>query len=172
MMLEHFAGNWGSWVSVLGVIVSSVGLGWAISEARRARNASQAARTAARETRSYIARHLQAVDLERAIALIQRIKLQHDTGQWDAAREQYQSLRFMLSNIIARCPDEQVGLRDELIAARAAITAMEDLVRASISSGIAESDLAELNRDLNGMQSSLEQLASAIGFGDEHGGAR
>ena len=169
-MIEFVAANWGGLVSVLGVIVSSIGLGWAISEARRARNASQAAQDAARETRSYIARHLQAVDLERAIALIQRIKLQHDTKQWDAAMEQYQSLRFMLSNIIARCPAEQAGLRDELMAARTDITKIEDSVRVSIRSGNAEPDPTELNRDLNGIQSSLEQLASAIGFGDDPGG--
>ena len=167
-MLEYFAGNWGGWVSALGVLVSSAGLGWAIIAARRARSASQAAQ----ETRSYIARHLQAVDLERAIALIQRIKLLHDTGRWDAAMEQYQSLRFMLSDIIARCPDEQAELRDELTAARESIRTMEDLVRERIGQSIEGPNRARLNQSLNRIQSDLERLSSDIGFGDELGGAR
>lgn len=167
-MLEYFAGNWGGWVSALGVLVSSAGLGWAIIAARRARSASQAAQ----EARSYIARHLQAVDLERAIALIQRIKDLHNDGRWQTAMEQYQSLRYMLSNIVARCPDGQAELRDALTAGRAAITAMENLVRELIVTGIGESEQARLNQELNQIQSDLEQLSSAISFGDEPGGAR
>ena len=99
--MEYLADNWGSLASVTGVVVSLAGLAWAIIEARGARSASLAARAATNETRSDIARYLQAVDLQRAIALIQRIKLLHDTRRWDAALEQYQSLREMLSYIIA-----------------------------------------------------------------------
>lgn len=171
-MLEYLAGNWGGLVSVLGVIVSSVGLGWAISEARRARSASQAASAAAHETRSYIARHLQAVDLERAIALIQRIKLQHDTGQWNAAMEQYQPLRAMLSDIIARCPESQTEFRGRLTTARKRIGDAENSIRGRRGQDINERYRTQLYRELNRIQSDLEELASAIGFGDSQGGTK
>ena len=165
-MIEFMVANWGGLVSVLGVIVSSAGLGWAIIAARRARTASQAAQ----EARDYFARQLQAADLERAIALIQRIKDLHHGDRWPTAMEQYQPLRAMLADIIARCPDEQAGLRDALADARSAITAMENLVRSSISTGIEESEQSRLNQELNEIQSNLEQLSSAIGFGDDPGG--
>lgn len=172
MMLEYLAGNWGSWVSVLGVIVSSVGLGWAISEARRARNASQAARTAARETRSYIARHLQAVDLERAIALIQRIKDLHNGGRWQTAMEQYQPLRALLADIIARSSDSQTELRRKLANARTLILTTENFVGERGGQAIDEHDRSELNQSLNRVQSELEELASAISLGDSQGEAK
>ena len=163
--MEYLADNWGSLASVTGVVVSLAGLAWAIIEARGARSASQAARAAANETRSDIARHLQAVDLQRAIALIQRIKLLHDTRRWDAALEQYQSLRGMLSYIIARCPESQTGIRDRLDDAREAVTSIENFVGRHIGQDIGNRDRSRLNRILNRIQSDLEDLASDTGFG-------
>ena len=165
-LMEYLADNWGSLASVTGVVVSLAGLAWAIIEARGARSASQAARAAANETRSDIARYLQAVDLQRAIALIQRIKLLHDTGRWDAALEQYQSLREMLSYIIARCPESQTGIRSRLAIARAAVTGIENAVGRSIRQGIEERDRSRLNQRLNRIQSDLEELASDAGYGN------
>ena len=164
--MEFLADNWGSLASVTGVVVSLAGLAWAIIEARGARAASQAARQAATETRNDIARHLQAVDLERAIALIQRIKLLHDTRRWDAALEQYQALREMLSYIIARCPESQAGIRDRLDGARKAVTNIEDFVGERIGQDIENRDRSRLNRILNRIQSDLEDLASDMGFGN------
>lgn len=160
-MMEFVAANWGGLASGLGVIVSLVGLGWAIKEAR-------GARTAAREARDRIANHLQTVDLERAIALIQRIKLLHDTNRWEASMEQYQALRMMLSDISARCPETQAMFRDSLTAARARVRATEDFVGARTSLVIAAEDRSRINRRLNNIQSDLETLASAMGFGDSH----
>ena len=165
--MEYLADNWGSLASVTGVVVSLAGLAWAIIEARGARSASLAARAAANETRSDIARYLQAVDLQRAIALIQRIKLLHDTGRWDAALEQYQSLREMLSYIIARCPESQAGIRDRLDSARIDVTEMENLVAEHVGQVGAEPDTALLYRILNRIQSDLEELASDLGFGNQ-----
>ena len=165
-MIEFVAANWGGLVSVLGVVVSSVGLGWAISEARRARNASQAAQDAARETRSYIARHLQAVDLERAIALIQRIKDLHNGDRWQSAMEQYQPLRAMLADISARCPESQTELRAKLDTARVLVTRTEDLVGERSGQAIEDTERSEINQGLNLIQSALEELSSALGFGN------
>jgi hypothetical protein len=68
-MTEFWSLNWGDVATVVGVVVSLVGLCWAIKEARGARSASEAAQKAAREAAGQIARHLQTVDLERAIGL-------------------------------------------------------------------------------------------------------
>ena len=85
-MLEFWSVTWGDIATVVGIIVSLGGLGWAIKEARGARSASEAAKVAASETRDQIAHHLQAVDLERAIGLIERIKTLHDNDRWEAFR--------------------------------------------------------------------------------------
>lgn len=165
-MIDFVADNWGSLASAAGLVVSFAGIGWAIIESRRARSAAQAARTAANETRNDIARHLQAVDLERAIALIQRIKLLHDIGRWEAAMEQYQLLRAMLSHIIARCSESQSGLRAGLANARTAVTGIENFVAERIGNDIEDRDRSRLNRRLNRIQSDLEELAGGMGLGN------
>ena len=169
-MIDFVADNWGSLASAAGLVVAFAGIGWAIIESRRARSAAQAARAAANETRNDIARHLQAVDLERAIALIQRIKLLHNSDQWQTAIEHYQPLRAMLADIIARCPDGQSELRRRLATSRRRVRETENFVAERISPGISEGDKFRLNRRLNHIQSNLEELASAMGFGDSQGG--
>ena len=79
-----------------------IALGWKIKEARGARSASEAAKAAAGDAREQIARHLQAVDLQRAMGLIERIKTLHDNDRWEASTEHYQTLRAMISDVIAR----------------------------------------------------------------------
>jgi exonuclease VII small subunit len=164
-MVGFLASDWGSWASAIGVIVSLVGFGWAVREARGARSASQAAQKAAKEAAEHIVRHLQAVDLERAIGLIQRIKLLHDTDRWQAAMEQYQSLRMMLSDIIARCPENQTEFREKLAIARTIVRDLENFVGERINQPIVGHDRSRLNQTLNDIQSDLEELASSMGFG-------
>ena len=117
-LMEFLADNWGSLASVTGVVVSLAGIALSIILAQGAPVDSQAERVAANKTRLDIDRYWQALYLQRAIALIQRIKLLHDTGRWDAALEQYQPLRELLSYIIACCPESQAGIRARLVAAR------------------------------------------------------
>ena len=81
--------------------------------------------------------------------------------------EQYQALRMMLSDIMARCSEDQTETRQGLAAARADIRYLEDSVRESIGSAIDASARARFNRRLNNVQSVLEELASAMGFGDQ-----
>lgn len=164
-MIEFVAANWGGLVSVLGVLVSSAGLGWAIIAARRARRASQAAQ----EARDYFARQLQAADLERAIALIQRIKDLHNGDRWQTAMEQYQPLRAMLADISARCPESQSELSVKLDTARALVTRTENFVGERAGQAIENSERSEINQGLNLVQSALEELSSALGFGNSPG---
>lgn len=171
-MMEFWSTNWGDIVTVIGILVSLGGLGWAIKEARGARSASEAAESAASETKDQIAHHLQAVDLQRAIGLIERIKTLHDNGRWEASREHYQTLRAMLSDVIARSPEGQGDLREKLATARTIIGDMENFVRRHVSSVISDRDRSRLNRNLNDIQSNLEELASNIGFGNSQGETR
>ncbi len=171
-MTEFWSVTWGDVATVLGIVVSLGGLGWAIKEARGARSASEAAKTAAGETRDQIAHHLQAVDLQRAIALIQRIKTLHDDDRWEASTEHYQTLRAMLSDVIARSPEDQSDVREKLATARTIVREMENFVRGHERDSIREHDRSQLNESLNAIQSDLEELASDVGFGDSQGETR
>ena len=157
--------NAGSWASLSGAVISTVGLIATIMIAWGARSASRAAQAAAVDTNNRIERHVQALDLERAISLIQRIKLLHNTGRQEAAMEQYQTLRMMISDIIARCPASQPDARAKLATARVGVRYMEDTVGESIGYEIDQNARAQFNRRLNTMQSDLEELASSMGFG-------
>ena len=77
--MESVSEHWGSIVCVIGVAISAIGLAWAIREARGARSAAEAAEKATKKTREEIGRRLLVVDLERAVDLIQRLKLLHST---------------------------------------------------------------------------------------------
>ena len=173
-MMGFWSSTWGDIATVIGIFVALGGLAWAIKEARGARSASESAAEAASDTSAQIARHLQTVDLQRAIGLIQRIKTLHDNDRWEASRELYQSLREMLSDIIARCPDEQADLRKKLVAARTTLSKTEESVRRSVSStqAVSGNTRSQFNKRLNGIQSDLEELASSVELGDSQGETR
>ncbi len=170
--MEFWSGTWGDIATIVGIMVSLGGLGWAIKEARGARTASEAAKAAASETRDEVASHLQAVDLQRAIGLIERVKTLHDNDRWEASREHYPTLRAMLSDVIARCPEDQAGVREKLATARTIVGDMENFVRPRVSRAIPERDRSRLNQSLNDIQSVLEELASNVGFGNSQGETR
>ena len=168
--MQFWSTNWGDIITVVGVVVSLIGLTWAIIEAHKAKTSSRAAESTARQTRDQMARHLQAVDLQRAIGLIERIKTFHDNNRWEASRAHYQTLRAMLSDVIARCPSDMVRTRERLATARTIMRDMEDFVRSREGGTISKRDRTPLDRRLNEVQSDLEELASNLGFGDEVGG--
>ena len=168
-MTEFWTSTWGDAATAVGIVVSLIGLGWAIKEARGARSASRAAEFAASETRDQIGRHLQAVDLQRAIGLIERIKTLHDNSRWEASTEHYQTLRAMLSDVIVRCPEDQTAIREKLATSRATVGNVENLVRQRGGGTISDREKSRLNRSLNEIQSDLEELASYAGFGDSQG---
>lgn len=164
--MDFWAGTWGDYGTIIGIAISVVGLTWAIWEARGARSASEAAKSAATETRGQIGRHLQSVELRRAIGLIEQVKTLHDSDRWESSREHYQTLREMLSDIISRCSDDQISVREELTTARVILRDIEDFVRPRVRPGISEHEKSRLNQSLNLIQSNLEELASSLGFGD------
>ncbi len=168
-MMEFWSTNWGDIATVVGILVSFGGFIWAIREAQGAKSASKAAEKAASETRDQIAKHLQTVDLQRAIGLIERIKTLHDNGRWEPAREHYQTLRAMLSDVIVRCPVDQRDVCDKLATGRAIIREMENTVRKRPDQDVGDRARARFVESLNDIQTDLEALASAIGFDDAQG---
>ena len=148
-------------MSALGLAASVLGLTAAAWAALNARSARQAAV----EARDRIGRSLAAADLERSVALIQRLKLLHRSERWEAALEQYQALRAMLSSILVRHADLKPGERARLVEARALVTYMEQQVDEALADGERAENLTAMNSRLNRIQSDLEDMASAVGFG-------
>ena len=151
-------------------MVSIVGLVWAVRAARGAQSAAQAAAQATRETRDRTGRDLVVVDLERAVALIQRLKLLHRDARWDAALEQYQALRWMLSAILSRYPDWESESRTQLTEARTQVSVMEGLIEQHAEDDVSVDYRTTFIQQLNETQSALEEMASTLGVRSEGGG--
>ncbi len=158
--------HWGSVFSVIGVIISVIGLAWAIREAHGARSAARSAERVTIETRNSVRRHLVTIDLQRAIGLIQRLKFLHREGYWEAALEQYQTIRVIISDVIARYPELEVEVRERLTRARMSLSEMENSVEGHMRQRSGDADLTSLNERLNEIQSDLESIASAMEFGE------
>jgi hypothetical protein len=158
--MDFLTDNWGSLASVVGVVVSVVGLSLVVLQASRARSAAEAAEVATVETRGAIGSILAVVDLERAIALVQRIKALHQIDKLEAALEHYQTLRYMLADIQTR----HLGLtdqeRDKLGEAVPQITAIENRVRETLGTGLPPVEVSRVGLTLNVLQESLERIAS------------
>lgn len=135
-----------------------------------ARSAARAAKKATRETKDQIGRDLVVVDLERAVALIQRLKLLHRDARWDAALEQYQALRWMLSAILSRYPDWEAGSRTQLAAARTQVSVMEGLIEQHAEDDVPADYRTRFSRQLNETQAVLEEMASTLGLRSEGSG--
>ena len=159
--MDFLQNHWGDLASALGLAVGALGLAMAAWAALNARSAKQAAV----EARDRIGRSLAATDLERSVALIQRLKLLHRNERWEAALEQYQALRAMLSSIIVRHADLEPGERARLVEARTLITSMERQVDEALVDGKRVENLTAMNSQLNQIQSDLEDMAGAVGFG-------
>ena len=163
--MDFLSDHWGNIFSVIGVVVSVVGLAWAILEAQGAKSAAQAAEQATIETRDSIGRHLVTIDLERAVSLIQRLKLLHRESRWEGALEQYHPLRAIISDIVSRYPELEVEVREDLTRARTSLSHMENSVE-SYRQRPEDADFTSLNIRLNDIQSDLEGIASAMEFGE------
>ena len=102
------------------------------------------------------------IDLERSIALIQQLKSLHRDGHWRVSIAHYQTLREMISAIVHQSQESDSELRKRLLEATASITVMERQVESWVVHGAASVDAVELNRQLNDIQSDLENLSNSI----------
>ena len=166
-MMDYFLDNVGSVASVLGLVVTAAGgiiSYMAFRRAGKARDAAAAAEIASKETRAAMTRSLTTVDLERAIALAQRLKELHRLGRWETCLEHYQPLRVLLSEIRSRHPALTPELRRTLEMAIIDVTEMGNALVAALRESVAITAAAEFDRTLNRIQSELERLSSSIHF--------
>ena len=164
VVLQFLQDNWGDLSSVLGVVVSTVGLVWAVRVAGGARSAAQEAEKAARKTTDRIGREMVVADLASAVALIQRLKLLHRDARWDAALEQYQALRSMLASILYRHTDMETVRRNQLVEARTQVSVMEQLIEQYPTKDVPEAYRMTFNEQLNRIQTALEDVESSLGL--------
>lgn len=167
MVAVHFlSANWGDIASVLGLIIALGGFGWAIRESRKARSASEAAQQATKATRKQVAVRLRTVDFERAFAVVNRLKLLHSIERWEAAIEQYQTLRMMIGDILSYHLQADVKRTERLRTVRVLVARMERYVEGRINDGFDARDHTRLSRRLAEIQEALEQTADSEFFDD------
>ena len=150
--------DWGSWISLGSLIVSLVGLVVVFLQARRAKIASLGAERAAAQTSKRIALYLQTVSLERAIASVQRVKLLHRFGQWEASLEQYQTLRSLIIEIISRSHPESARNRSILVNDQALLRSVEREVTEQVNQHNQPILSTNFHHAVDQIQSDLEDL--------------
>lgn len=153
-------GTGGLVASILGVIFAFL-----------ARRAAKSAEQAAREARQAVARTLSSIDVERAAALIGRLKDIHFKGNWDYAVGLYPELRRTLSQIAESVPANLARFQAQINSAVPQITVMENLVRRSRYENEtgAPGDISGLDDVLSDIQQTLESLQSSMMYSDESG---
>lgn len=171
---------WVAWTSlgvgIAGLFASIIGLFFAYL-ARRAAKSAEAAATSAEdaansariEAQRALSRNLSLVDIERAVALINRLKELHRQGNWRAALSLYQDLRRTLSEIRASIPTELDQFRDAINEAVPQVTTMEDQVSRALQDGTGLEDAPELSEILNAIQQDLEALQARITYPESDG---
>ena len=171
--MEYFLDNWGSFIGIAGLIITGLGViisYLAFHRAGKARDAAAAAEVASKETRAALVSALAVVDLQRAIALIQRLKALHRDRKWEIGLEQYQPLRAMLADIEGRHalpdPEQHKALREAI----PQIQYIEDAVANALAEGREPSQAGNFDQTLNAIQTGLEGIASATYFPDRAGG--
>ena len=164
--MDYLADNWGSLVGVLGVLLSAAGVVYAYL----ARRAAKSAEAASEDTRRAVIRTLNLADLQRTIALIDRLKDRMMDEDWSAALELFSAVRSMLSDIRATIPPGSEDL-EPLANAMEQITRFESRVRHwSLRQSSDADDISEVNDGLTAIQGNLEQMRSRAMFPEETGG--
>ena len=141
--------NWGSVVSSVGLAIAVGGIALAIYRASRAEKAAISAVNASEETRDIITRVLSIVDSQKAISLIQRVKLLHRDEKWEASLEHYQTLRSMLADIETRHPSPTEAFRANIREAIPQLTVIGDSIDEGLRERAAAIKTTEINAVLN-----------------------
>ena len=162
--MDYFLENWGSFVGVLGVIVSGIGLWYAFKAHRSAKSAEKAAIDA----RQALTRTLRLVDVQEAIDLIDRLKDRLLLGEWPVVRELYSSLQSKLSDVRAALPDTQKQYRDSISDALREIETLQRMAYSPIAGEEFEADFIESSLGvLNTIQQDLRTMRSDMMFSGE-----
>ena len=160
--MSEFLNQWGGLIGLIGAILSLIGLAAALLAAYRAKKAEDAAEEASEATRSAITRSLTTVDLERAIALVQRLKELQQESRWTVSSALYQTLRVMLIDIEARYPANVPELQQQLHRAILQVTEIDNNVSMALSEGFEPPQPEAFTSKLNDIQVNLERMSSYI----------
>ena len=156
--------NWGSLASVLGLAVAVVGLTYAIYQIRQTRSAATAAKEAALQARSALARNLTIADLTRASERMDELKRLHRSGQWQRAMDRYPDVRRLLVEILTRHQNLPTSQQRTIQTAIGRLRAMEETVEVALRDN-SNPDLSQFNRTLSNVQAVLDQASSQLQHG-------
>ena len=162
--MGYFLDNWGSFASLLGLIITTIGLIVVFRRAGEARTSAAAAAAASRETRKAIVRVLTVADVQRAIGLIDRLKSLHRDSKWDTSVGHYADLRHMFADINATHPAPTEEVHATLREAIQQITVMENSVDRALRAGSQPVEALNFNERLNTIQQNLAEIASSTYF--------
>lgn len=163
--MDWLGDNWGSVVSALGLVATVIGLYLVFDRAGEAQRAANASRKAAQETKQAITSVLNIVDLERAIAMVQRLKRLHIEQKWEVCLELYQPLRVMLTNINSRVTIKAQAMGEAI----PQIVVIEENIGRAIAQKTDPTALRNFIPMLNRIQMNLEQLASSVHIPGQEG---
>lgn len=160
--MADFLNSWGGLIGLIGAVLSLSGLAasvWAVYRAGKARDAAEAAR---QETRSALTRALATVDLERAIALVQRLKEAHRTRRWDTCLGYYDLLQVILTDILTWYPAPTAEIHNDFEKAIQLIQTMETQVDAAQEQATDPAEFGAFNWMLNDILGFLRDLSISI----------
>ena len=162
--MDYFLENWGSFVGLAGLIVSSGGLWYACL----ARRAAQSAERAAKEARQALTRTLRLVDVQEAIDLIDRLRDRLVSEEWPVVRELYSRLQSKLSDVRAALPTAQEQYRESISDALREIEALQNMAYQIGGDEEFDPDLYGYPLEtLNTIQQSLRTMRSDMTFSGE-----
>ena len=147
--------DFGSGASIIGVVISLFGLGFALLQLSRLRGETHAARIASEEALNLYKRELANTDLARLRERIQRLMEIHRQRDAIRALDQYREIWEMFLAVRQRLPYLSVGLRAEIQRAVEDITEMQRLVEGIESDKISPEQYLDFNSTLLRIQSDL-----------------
>ncbi len=144
----------GNSASIAGVVVSLLGLGFAILQLRKLRGETRAAKEASESAERAIRRDLTITELAALREKIQELKDIHRRGDKQRAFVYYGDITSSLSDIGLRHPNLTGSLRERIRNASSAITDMESFAD-SLEGNLPLEKVSEFNVALSGLETGL-----------------
>lgn len=147
-------GTVGSIASLAGLVVSLLGLGFAILQLRKLRGETRAAKSAAQRAEQAVRRDWTNTESARLNVKIEQLKDTHRTGDRSRALSQYADIVESLLDVARRYPDLPDSVEREIFQGIEQIQAMESETEV-MEFGIPLSAARSFNRTLSAMQREL-----------------
>ena len=165
--LVPFKGLWagrmlsdaGSIASLVGLAISTIGLGAAIWQIKKLRGETKAASEAVANTQRLFQTETAGLNLTRVNERIEGLKDLHRRGEWTRALDRYPDIRRVLIDVRVKHPAMSDQQRSTLQSVIVALGEMEAVVEGNESLTL-EDRAAEFNRQLSEGQASLAEVES------------